>query len=87
MAFERPLLTIHPIIHPLNLCAEYINNSNHNHTLAILCDIGKTFDVISFDILANKLHFYGTRGSTNQWFNSYQSNWHHYVKIDGHKPG
>ncbi len=42
-------------------------------------------DVISHDILLNKLNSYGIRGIANQWFRSYLSDRSQYVEIDGYK--
>jgi hypothetical protein len=52
-------------------------------TLAICCDLSTAFDVIRHDILLSKLNSYGIRGIANEWFNSYLSNRHQYVEIDG----
>jgi hypothetical protein len=52
-------------------------------TLAICYDLSKAFGVIMHDILLSKLNSYGIRGIANEWFNSYLSNRHQYVEIDG----
>ena len=77
--------TIHSILHLLNKCAELANHPSPEYTLAICCDLSKAFDVISHDILLDKLNLYGIRGVANQWFKSYLSNRSQYVELDGHK--
>ena len=76
--------TIHPIIHLLNYCAESSNKPTSEITLAIFCDLSKAFDVISHEILLNKLNNYGIRGNVNNWFRSYLTNRSQFVDIDGH---
>ena len=75
--------TIHPIIHLLNHCAEYTNTNIPEYTLAVLCDLSKTFDVINHDILLKKLNVYGIRGIVNKWFASYLCDRSQFVDIDG----
>ena len=81
--FRRNHSTIHPIIHLLNHCAEAASKSPPEYTIASLCDLSKAFDVINHDILLNKLHRYGIRGTINEWFKSYLSNRLQFVEIDG----
>jgi hypothetical protein len=40
----------------------------------IFCDLKKAFDSISHGILISKLNFYGVKGKTKSWFQSYLSN-------------
>ena len=77
--------TIHPIIHLLNHCAETNNTSISEYTLATLCDLPKAFDVISHNILFQKLHDYGIRGIANKWFGNHLSNRTQYVELDNCK--
>ncbi len=39
--------------------------------MAIFCDLSKAFDVISHDILLDKLQYYGIRSVVNYWFRDY----------------
>jgi len=34
----------------------------------IFCDLSKSFDCVSHEILLTKLHFYGNQGITTDWF-------------------
>ena len=76
--------TIHPIIQLLNYCAEYNNKPRTEITLGIFYDLSKAFDVISHDMLLNKLNTYGIRRNANNLFVSYIANRSQFVDIDGH---
>ena len=83
--FRAKHSTVHPIIHLLNHCAESISKTTPEMTLAIFCDLSKAFDVISHDILLNKLRTYGIRGIVHKWFENYLTNRTQYVELDGQK--
>ena len=71
--------TVHPILHFLNNCANSINKKKLS--LVLFFDLSKAFDVISYEILLDKLKYYGIRGVVNDWFRSYLTNRKQYVNF------
>ena len=53
--------------------------------LLLLVDFSKAFDVLSHDVLIDKLQHYGIRGQALQWFKSYLSTRQQYVYLNGTK--
>ena len=57
---------------------------NGQYGCGLFIDLRKAFDTVNHSILLNKLHHYGIRGITNDWFKSYLSDRQQYVSINGH---
>ena len=74
--------TIHPIIHLLNDCAQSANKQPKEYTATISCDRSKAFDVISHEILTNKLEYYGLRGLVKDWLVNYLTDGVQYVEVE-----
>ena len=49
----------------------------------IFIGLEKAFDIVSHDILLQKLDHYGVRGISNDWFKSYLSNRSQFISING----
>ena len=82
--FRAKHSTIHPVLHLLNHCAEANNITPSQLTLATFCDLSKSFDTISTDILLHKLNVYSIIGTANKWIESYLTNRSQYVDFDSH---
>ena len=57
------------------------NQEENKLTIGIFIDLSKAFDTLSHDILLRKLHKYGIRGTSLNWFKSYLSDRSMSVKI------
>ena len=53
--------------------------ANKEHVIGIFMDLSKAFDTLNHEILLNKLHAYGIRGTALSWFKDYLSNRQQYV--------
>ena len=62
--------------HALISITEKIKKSldNNEYSCGVFLDFQKTFDTVNHEILLKKLHRYGIRGITNEWFKSYLNN-------------
>ena len=68
----------------LNL-TNFISSSinDNNYCIGIFLDLKKAFDVVSHEILLNKLKKFGISGKTWEWFNCYFTNRSQKVDING----
>jgi hypothetical protein len=52
------------------------------HVGRIFCDLAKAFDCVNHDILLTKLHYFGIKGSTANWFKSYLTDSKQKIEIE-----
>ena len=66
----------HSTNHALISITEKIRESldNDEYSCGVFLDFQKAFDTVNHNILLKKLHRYGIRGITNDWFKSYLNN-------------
>ena len=58
-------------------------NRGHKQTDLIIVDFAKAFDKVPYRRLLHKLEYYGIRGSTHKWINSWLSGRTQQVGLDG----
>ena len=58
------------------------NFEEKNYTIGIFIDLAKAFDVIDHKLLLIKLKYYGIKGASFHWFNSYLSNRSQYTQVN-----
>ena len=58
---------------------------NYNVPTNIYLDLSKAYDTLNFDILLNKLDYYGIQGCSNRLLRSYLTGKTQYVEYNGHK--
>ena len=63
----------------LNIITESLDNKMR--TYCVFLDFAKAFDTANHKILLKKLEYYGIRGTSFQWFESYLTNMKQCVKI------
>ena len=79
--FRNKHSTTHALI---NLTEQIRTNLDKGlYTCGVFIDLQKAFDTVDHAILLSKLHHYGVRGLSNQWFRSYLSNRQQYVYVSG----
>ena len=53
--------------------------------IGVFIDLKKAFDTVDHKIVFKKLYYYGIRGNTLKWFESYLTNRSQYVLFNGEK--
>ena len=61
-------------------------NWGHKQTDLIIMDFAKAFDKVQHRRILHKLDYYGIRGSTHKWINSWLSGRSQQVVLDGQAP-
>ena len=75
--------TNHAIINLTETTLEAIDNKLR--VGGVFLDIAKAFDCVNHDYLLRKLEYYGFRGATLMWFESYLKDRMQFVNIKGHR--
>ena len=74
------------VSHALLMIDEWLHNINyHKFVGCVTLDFRKAFDILSHDLILNKLSLYGCDDITLQWFNSYLKNRSQIVQINNIK--
>ena len=75
----------HSVDHALISITEAIRNKldNKKYGCGIFIDLQKAFDTVNHNILLSKLEHYGIRGNVLLLFESYLSDRHQYVSVNG----
>ena len=75
--------TSQPVLHFAEKIYNALNQKPSAKTLSIFIDLKKAFDTVDHSILLKKMDFYGIRGTSQTWFQSYLSEREQYVTING----
>ena len=69
----------------LIVITEAIRNTldDRKYGCGVFIDLQKAFNTVNHDILLSKLEYYGIRGTTLMWLQSYLSDRYQYVSING----
>lgn len=75
----------HSCEHALLDAQNTLNNALDKKETAtmLLIDFSKAFDMVTHDIILKNIYFYGIRGISHSWFESYLADRKQYVNING----
>ena len=78
--FRQQYFTSHVLINITENIRKTLDGGNIG--CGVFLDWQKTFDAVDHQTLLVKLNHYVIRGVSNDWFESYLSNWNHVSKMD-----
>ena len=58
------------------------SHDDNEYSCGVFVDFQKAFNTVNHNILLKKLHYYGIRGITNDWFKSYLNNRTQQTKVN-----
>ena len=74
--FQRNHSTGHAILQLIN---EICESSDNKYTLRVFIDLSKAFDTVNYQILLEKLNFYGINNIYHKWLSNYLTNLNQYI--------
>ena len=72
-----------PLLHYTEQVRHSLNPKRGLYSLSVFIDLKKAFDTIPFNLLLDKLNFYGVEGTSLSWFKSYLTDRSQVVELDG----
>ena len=79
--FKQNTSTVHALISITEEIRDAIDSGSF--ACGIFIDLKKAFDTVDHEILLSKLSYYGIRGISHKWFQSYLSDRYQFVSING----
>ena len=85
MSHQSGLRSLHSVVTYLlkGTSDWYIDIDNGRYTAMIFIDLKKAFDTVEYQILLDKIQFYGITGHAHIWFMSYLDNRKQYCRVNG----
>ena len=85
LSFRQHYSTSHALIN----ITENLTNAFHEGSIGcgVFVDLQKAFGTVDHQISLAKLDYYGIRGVSSDWFNSYLSNYNQYISINSYDSG
>ena len=81
-SFRQKHSTSHALIHLTDKTREQLDKGNFGCERFV--DFQKAFDTVDYNILIQKLNYFGVRGTATNWFSSYLENRTQFVSINGY---